>query len=314
MSDEALTPENDPDYIAPDVLQIPVYLYEKGLKLPERGRYYVVARDGVYIHMDSRYGSALLKCEGVPWLESGQNDIQLSLPKIPARIIAQALEFFRMVWKEYRAEAEVTLYFSEKNRQYMLWCPTQTVSSASVNYDREDRPALELLQSSGEDYHLVGTIHSHCNFSAFHSGTDTHDEDTEDGIHITLGHVDSNEFSMVASMAVGAGNVVAGEGWATTKKAPTYREQMAPENCALGVRRVENQRVSRSGYMTWGDATYFTLELTPEEQAAVNEDMKLIESEWMPKVTGGGWMGWQKKKGPTLPGGHRAARKATGNH
>ncbi len=316
MSDEVLSPENDPDFIdtsADPRLQIPVYLYEKGMKLPDRGHYYVVAKDGIYIHMDARYGSALVKCDGIPWLESAHNDIQLSLPKIPGRIVAQALNFFRMVWKKYRSESEVTIYYSPTNRQYMLWCPTQRVTGASVNYDRLDRPDLDSLKAGGAaDFHLVGTIHSHCNFSAFHSGTDVHDEDTEDGIHITLGHVDQDNFSMVASMAVGAGNA-AGQHTVGTKKAACYREQMEPENCCLGIERVENSRVKRAGFMTWGDATYFTLNLSDEDKAGLEEDLKLIEAAWLPKVTNG-WGGFdcQKKKGttPSLSTGFRAARKA----
>ncbi|NDH07532.1 hypothetical protein EBX93_16715 [bacterium] len=44
-------------------------------------------------------------------------------------------------------------------------------------------------------------FNSHCDFSAFHSGTDQADESTFDGIHITLGHVNRNDFSIVASLA-----------------------------------------------------------------------------------------------------------------
>ena len=294
---EEVDPEVDPDFIdvaADPRLQIPVYLYEKGLELPETGKYYVVAKDGVYIHMDARYGSALVKCDGIPWLESAHNDIKLSLPKIPGRIIGQALYFFRMVWKRHHSESEVTVYYSPSSKQYMLWCPTQEVTMGGVSYDRLDRPALEDLKAEGgEDFHLVGTIHSHCNFSAFHSGTDTYDEDTEDGIHITLGHVDQDEFSMVASMAVGAGNIDS-DG---KKKAATHREQMEPENCCLGIERTENRRVNRSGFMTWGDATYFELKLTEEEETAVEQDLVAIEETWIPKVTKQSWTGGKKKRG-----------------
>lgn len=303
--DAKIDPENDPDHIdttADPRLQIPVYLFEKGMKLPQEGRYYVVARDGVYVRTEARYGSALVKCDGIPWLEDARNEIQLRLPKIPGRIIAQALYFFRMVWKRDHSEAAVTIYYSENSKQYMLWCPEQKVSGAGVNYNRDDQPDLEARKAGGdEDFHLVGTIHSHCNFSAFHSGTDVFDEDSFDGLHITLGHVDQDQFSMVSSMAVGAGNTD-GEHTVGTKKAKCFREQMEPENCCLGIERTENRKVNRSGFMTWGDATYFELNLTEGEEAAVEQDLVAIEENWMPKVEKESWT-WGKKKRGKWTGG-----------
>ena len=38
---------------------------------------------------------------------------------------------------------------------------------------------------------MAGTIHSHAAMSAFHSGTDDHDEQFFDGVHITIGKLDS---------------------------------------------------------------------------------------------------------------------------
>jgi hypothetical protein len=121
---------------------------------------------------------------------------------------------------------------------------------------------------------MVGTIHSHCDFSAFHSGTDTFDESTFDGIHITLGHVNRDQFSMCASMAFN-----------------DQRQQMEPENCCTGVTRKNNAAVVKSSYMTWGEPTYFEMALSDEDAQGLVEDNDMIENEWIPKVTYDGWKG-----------------------
>jgi len=53
---------------------------------------------------------------------------------------------------------------------------------------------------SPEGYITVASVHSHCSFSAFHSGTDIADEEYIEGLHITIGDVDEDHFSLVASI------------------------------------------------------------------------------------------------------------------
>jgi hypothetical protein len=53
-----------------------------------------------------------------------------------------------------------------------------------------------------EGFKVAGTIHSHCNFSAFHSSTDDADEIGFDGLHITIGNVNSG-WSFSARYMVG---------------------------------------------------------------------------------------------------------------
>jgi hypothetical protein len=261
-----------------------VYLYEEGVELPKSGMYYVVAKNGVFIHVERQVGSALVKADGIPWLENAQPSIQLKLPKIPGRIIGQALTFFRQVWDEYKAEAYTQLYYSKELNQYRLWVPKQKVSGGGVSYDRADQ--FDIKERVGGDvgkeiqkqwkWQMVGTIHSHCNFSAFHSGTDTHDEETFDGIHITLGHVDRKQFSMCASVAVNANRVT-----------------LDPENCTSGVVRKTDQKISNSQWMVPGDVNYFDFELSEEDTQGLVEDADMITDEWMPKVRKQVWKGWK---------------------
>lgn len=247
----------------------PIFLYEEGVELPEKGRYYLVTKTGIYFHKDTKAGNALVPVKGIPWLEEPDLQFRLKLPKVPGRIIGQALTFFRKVFEQHHAEAYVTLLYSGKLAQYRLWCPKQKVSMSSVNYDRTDQPSYEDRQAN--DWQMVGTIHSHCDFSAYHSGTDVGDEATFDGIHITLGHVNKAQFSMASSIAINE-----------------VRETLEPEQSCAGVVRVANK--SSEKWMSWkSDAFYFDLELSEEDAQGLVADTEIIENEWMPKVEKESW-------------------------
>lgn len=44
-----------------------------------------------------------------------------------------------------------------------------------------------------KDYIYIGSVHTHCNSSAFQSGTDHNDEKDDKGLHITLGHMNNTK-------------------------------------------------------------------------------------------------------------------------
>lgn len=246
----------------------PVYLFDHEFEPPTTGTYYLVTKTGIYLHKETKAGNALVKVNGIPWLQEPTIEFRLKLPKIPGIIIGQALTFFRKVFQEYRSEAYVTLLYSAKSNQYKLWCPAQKVSAGSVNYDRADHPQFDKNSFEVNDWQMCGTIHSHCDFSAYHSGTDVGDEASFDGIHITLGHVNRAQFSMEASVSIN-----------------NQREKLEPENCCSGVIRVSNKEVVSRKYMTWGESSFFDLELSEEEaQQLVTETSSVIETLWMSKV------------------------------
>ena len=264
-----------------------IYLYEDGFEPPETGTYYLITRSGVYLHRETKAGNAMVKVNGIPWLKEPTIEFSLKLPKIPASIIGQALTFFRKVFKDHHSESYVTLFYSEQLKQYQLWCPKQTVTYASVNYDRNDQPPFK--DRSDEGWQMCGTIHSHCDFSAYHSGTDIGDEDTFDGIHITLGHVNKAQFSMEVSISFNG-----------------IREKLEPENCCSGVLRVSNKDIVNRQFMTLGESSYFDLELTEADAQQLVADTTIIHTEWMEKVEhgfksnfyqGGGTIGFNRGGG-----------------
>lgn len=262
-----MSKKEDKPVKAPKLALYPVYQYKEGTVLPDHGKYYVITGSGIYFRKETKVASAFIKVDKIPWLESDiDTTIQLNLPKIPGGIIAQALMFFRRVFEIHQSESYVTLLHSP-TKGFQLWCPTQKVSRGSVNYDRTDQPAF--VDRKEDEWQMIGTIHSHCDFSAFHSGTDTFDESTFDGIHITLGHVNRDNFSMVASVALN-----------------DTRQAMEPEGCCDGVVRNEDKSALKvSKWMSFGGSdTFFSLDLTEDEERQLDEDMVVIENDWLPKV------------------------------
>ena len=95
--------------------------------------------------------------------------------------IKPVLDFFVWSANKHDAEAMVYMYYNPETKQYDFIPPTQEVTGASISYDE--------MPKAAKGFKPLGTIHSHVDMSAFHSGTDTNDQATFDGIHITVGKV-----------------------------------------------------------------------------------------------------------------------------
>lgn len=175
----------------------PVHIYHEGMELPEEGIYFLVAGNGIWLHKDMPTFRGFVPVDNISVLQdlNAKDFIVCKLPKIPTRCVWRIKEFFRQVVDKHRAEACTVLYFNENNNDWRVHIPIQQVSHGGVQYRRVGITHLEGM----EDYTPVGTIHSHCDFGAFHSGTDHSDEESFDGLHITFGHNDKDEFTISAS-------------------------------------------------------------------------------------------------------------------
>lgn len=237
--------------------------------------------------------------------------INMNLPKVPAHIIYKALLFFRKVYRKHRSEAAVILCYNPDTDEYGLYCPKQDVSGAHVDYDRrfynrnkrgevnvpeagENHQTYGkiddvMIEMSKQGFRNVGTIHSHANFSAFHSGTDTHDESSFDGVHITLGHVADGEFSWASSLALN-----------------DHRETVEAENVAFGVVRVGDQKAQKSKWISAGSQNYYTIELENLQEVHDEYD-QFIEDNWMKKVDHGFFGGSRRSGGVSYGSGYSYA-------
>jgi len=224
----------------------PVYLASQNYKAPEKGSYYLVAKDGIYFRQECDLGSAFVKVKEIPHLVPAPSGVNLTVPKIKGLVVAKAFAFFREVFTQHRSESYVTLLFNKEQGEFDIYVPKQEVTYSSVSYDRGDN-------GSKDGWRPIGTIHSHCDFSAFHSGTDTGDEASFDGIHITLGNVNRDEFSMVSSVVFS-----------------DNRKQYDPMELIDNVRNSSVTDVEEKGYVA--GTTYFRrenlfkLNLTLEQQ------------------------------------------------
>ena len=229
----------------------PVYVYEEGMKLPKDGNYYVVSGNGLWLHKDTGVVRGFVPVRNISMLEDLNADIEVgcNLPKIPEKLVWQIKEFFRRVVEIHHAEAEVTLYYNKEKKDFKIYVPKQKVSHASVNYQTVGLTHIEGMQ----DYLRVGTIHSHCDFGAFHSGTDHEDESDFDGLHITFGHNNRDEFSISASVVING-----------------TRNKVDPETVLEGIAA--------------HDAQFYVL--TSQNKDRQNDEWAQEISQWLEKVEG----------------------------
>mgnify|MGYP001587716010 CR=1 FL=1 len=158
----------------------PVWINDGKNPKPKEGIFYEVAANGTFLHKQMPFWLAVVPVDRISVLQEGIPDFQSHIPPFPASLVAKAVRFFAWICREYDSEAIVLVYFNEAEQRFFMAAPKQTVSAASISYDF---PKMDL----GPGWAMIGTMHSHGKLSAFHSGTDLHDEESLDGIHVTFG-------------------------------------------------------------------------------------------------------------------------------
>ncbi len=183
---------------------------------------------------------------------------------IPALIIARARLFFRRVFYKYKAESVLTMYINDATGEWELDCPEQEVSYGGIDYTK----GLAKMSVTGR--RLQGSIHSHCDFGAGHSGTDTADEIDFSGLHLTMGHVNQEGFSLVSSFAF-----------------HKSRFQVEPRTVVNGLLVSGQVPQPQMGFQFGFRAEpHFTLVLTDEDNKALLERyIDETDEVWMSRVT-----------------------------
>jgi Zn finger protein HypA/HybF involved in hydrogenase expression len=158
---------------------------------PQDDIYYIVAKEGIFLKKKVGVMESIAPVQNISILNSVNTMARMHIKKIPGIKFARVVAFFKEVYKQYFGEAVVLLFYDEKTKNYKIVPPHQKVTGASCDYNKGI--SLEGMQ-------MIGTIHSHASMSAFHSGTDDHDEKHFDGLHITVGHVNNDAVSISASI------------------------------------------------------------------------------------------------------------------
>ncbi len=170
---------------------MPVHVNYPGTTRPETGTYYLVAQNGLLMHVRNDWLDAVIPVKEFQALEPVTVSANLKLPPIDALVFAKAVAFFRKVYDLHRSEAAVMLHYS-KDLGWQLSVPPQKVAWSYVKYDMTERL---------EGYRCIGTMHSHGYMEASHSHVDVADESLFDGVHITIGSIESfPKFSMSAEV------------------------------------------------------------------------------------------------------------------
>ncbi|GEM_PF-3748190 len=175
-------------------LPLPVYLLVPGFTLPATGSYYVVTGDGVMLHQETKFFTATTLVKKLNFLEQLPVQLHWHLPPLPAELTAQAYYFFRAVYKKYKSEAALYIFYHEEQKEFMLECTQQTVESAHL-----ERQPPEFK----EGYTCIGTMHSHGSMHAFHSSTDREANKVFPGLHITFGRLGESQFQVQSEIVIG---------------------------------------------------------------------------------------------------------------
>ncbi|HWP61818.1 MAG TPA: hypothetical protein VN495_04415, partial [Candidatus Paceibacterota bacterium] len=172
---------------------MPVHVNYSGTKVPENGTYYMVARNGMLMHVRNDWVDAVVPMKEFQALEPVEIRAQLKLPPIDALVFAKAVAFFSSIYIRYGTEAIVLLHYGAE-LGWQLSVPRQQVSRSQVRYKMDERIA---------GYQCVGTMHSHADMLAGHSHVDIADEGVFDGVHLTVGSLERvPQFSLDAEIVV----------------------------------------------------------------------------------------------------------------
>lgn len=148
--------------------------------------------------------------------------------KMPKDLFRYIMKFFRDIYREHKAECGVVLFLNPETKEWRVFFPIQTGNGGHLDYllpvrrpkNKKQREELNIqekdlklyekawndkewnaiMNKSADEYEDLfnqgflnyGTIHSHCEMTAFHSGVDDEDEFNRPGIHITIGKVNSD--------------------------------------------------------------------------------------------------------------------------
>lgn len=162
--------------------------------------FFVATEMGWYAAKTGLYARSIIPMKGMPPgfadLEGSEKRgfIKLTGVRFPLWLVLQAKDFFTRIYEKHHTEAEICITYNWEENRFRAFVPEQYVGHGGVHYKFNP-------EHISKGWNVVGTIHSHCNFGAFHSGTDTHDADHQDGMHMTIGKLESGvEYAQMLSI------------------------------------------------------------------------------------------------------------------
>lgn len=115
------------------------------------------------------------------------------------------LAWFKSVNDGMHSECQVRLYYNAQTKKWAAWAyPQEARTGMSAREIDNPAAATQREQFKGSEGWLYsGTIHHHCSSGAFQSGTDLANEKNQDGLHITIGLLNRDQYELHARFYLG---------------------------------------------------------------------------------------------------------------
>ena len=105
----------------------------------------------------------------------------------------EMLNFFYWGYEKTRSEQLITIFYNPTTREFLFYPFPQYCVGMTVRED-EHKKTEARTKHIPDGYVFFGTVHHHCNSSAFQSTVDEKDEGI--GFHATIGHISSDVHSL----------------------------------------------------------------------------------------------------------------------
>lgn len=122
----------------------------------------------------------------------------------------QILAFFKWTNDEFKSESQVRLFVNQRTGEWKAWAFPQKARTGMTAKELtegdegyEKTKEQRAMFSDTEGWYYWGTVHHHCDASAFQSSTDTENERNQDGIHITVGNLSAKHHSVHFRLYIG---------------------------------------------------------------------------------------------------------------
>jgi hypothetical protein len=263
----------------------PIHIYEEGKDLPNDPICYILAKGGIYLKKNLGIMQSLAKVDNISILADLQTTAKMNIPKLPMKAVGETIAFFRTVFETYRSEAVVIIFYHPERKAYKIIAPLQKVSGAGLDYNRD---------ITYEGWDKIGSIHSHADFSAFHSGVDDQDEYSFDGLHITIGHCGNTDgiYTIAASICSNKQRfIVIPEDYIKGIIPAGYVEQYSTSYYS-GVHRYQmiDGKLTEIGNTNTPSKPAVTDEFKKKYRLGFNPKYLRFDEEWMKLVTKGSYV------------------------
>ena len=119
---------------------------------------------------------------------------QFNGPNIDAKMWAQVMEFFEWTYQTEKVGVASAAVRSHPEHGWAAWAFPQEggtfMTSREEPMTSPECVAQRQQFSEVDGWLYWGTVHHHCSAGAFASGTDDANEHKQEGLHITIGHMD----------------------------------------------------------------------------------------------------------------------------